>query len=127
MSWDFILFVSLIRPSHNTTFNCHNPKWIKFRSRKMLGLTHLREHNFKHSFQDFLNTFCSSGKRDVETSSHYLLGCSNYSEERLALLHTIKIIDISILQKSRNLLAFYFLVTLLLTISNILLLSLMPL
>ena len=93
----------------------------------MLGLTHLREYNFKHSFQDFLNTFCNSGKRDVEASSHYRLGCSSYSEERLALLHTIKIIDISILQKIRNLLAFYFLVTLLLTISNILLLSLMSL
>ena len=33
-------------------------------------------------------------------SSHYLLHCSNYSEEQLALLNTIRNIDMSILQLS---------------------------
>ena len=83
--------LSFIRPSANSTFNCHNPKGIKLLSRLRLGLSQLREHKFKHSF----------GKGEVETSSHYLLHCSNYLEERLALLNTIKdIIDMSILQQS---------------------------
>ena len=90
--------LSFIRPSANSTFNCHNPRGIKLLSRLRLGLSHLREHKFKHSFQDSLNPFCSCGKGEVETSSHYLLHCSNYSEERLALLNTIKNIDMSILQ-----------------------------
>ena len=92
--------LSFIRPSQNSTFNCHNPKGIKLLSRLRLGLSHLRKYKLKHSFQDSLNPFCSSGKGEVETSSHYLLYCSNYLEERLALLNTIKNIDMSILQQS---------------------------
>ena len=91
--------LSFIRPSANSTFNCHNPRGIKLLSRLRLGLSHLREHKFKHSFQDSLNPFCSCGKGEVETSYHYLLHRSNYSEERLALLNTIKILT-SILQQS---------------------------
>ena len=94
--------LSFIRPSANSTFNCHNPRGIKLLSRLRLGLSHLREHKFKHSFQDSLNPFCSCGKGEVETSSHYLLHCSNYSEERLALLNTIRNIDKSILQLSHS-------------------------
>ena len=92
--------LSFIRPSAKSTFNCHNPREIKLLSRLRLGLSHLRKHKFKHSFQDSLNPFCSCGKGEVETSSRYLLHCSNYSEERLALLNTIRNIDMSILQLS---------------------------
>ena len=92
--------LSFIRPSPNSTFNCHNPKRIKLLSRLRLGLSHLRGHKFKHNFLDSLNPFCSCGKGEVETISHYLLHCSNYSEERLALLNTIRNIDMSILQLS---------------------------
>ena len=70
---------------------------------------------------------CSCGKGEVETSSQYLLGCSNNSVERLALLYTIKNIDMSIShQVAQNLLAFHFLATLFLAITKILL-SLRPL
>ena len=88
-----------IRPSANSALNCHNPRGIKLLSRLRLGLIHLREHKFKHSFQDSLNPFCSCGKGEVETRSRYLLHCSSYLEERLALLNTIKNIDVSILQQ----------------------------
>ena len=86
------------KPS-NIAFNCHNPKGIKLLSRLRLGLSHLREHKFKHSFPDSLNHFCSCGKGGVETSFNNLLHCSNYSDERLALLNTIRNIDMSILQQ----------------------------
>ena len=92
--------LSFTRPSPNSTFNCHDLRGIKLLSWLRLGLSHLREHKFKDSFQDSLNSFCSCGKGEVETSSHYLLYCSNYSEERLTLLNTIKNIDMSILQQS---------------------------
>ena len=94
--------LSFIRPSANSTFNCHNLRGIKLLSRLRLGLSHLREHKFKHSFQDSLNPFCSCGKGEVETSSHYLLHRSNYSEERLALLNTIRNIDMPISQLSNS-------------------------
>ena len=47
-----------------------------FKTRLRLGLSHLREHKFKHSFHDSLNPFCNCGKGEVETSSPYLLHCS---------------------------------------------------
>ena len=47
--------LKFIRPSANSLFNCHNPKGIKFITRLRLGLSHLREHKFRHSFQDSLN------------------------------------------------------------------------
>ena len=83
--------LSFIRPCLNSTFNCQNPKGIKLLLQLRLGLSHLREHRFKHSFQDSLNP------GEVETSSHHLLHCFSYSEERLALLNIIKNIDMSIL------------------------------
>ena len=70
--------ISFIRPSANSTLNCHNPRRIKLLSRLRLGLSHLREHNFKHRSQDSLNSFFNCEKSEVETSSHYLLHCSNY-------------------------------------------------
>ena len=36
-------------------FNCHNPHGIKCIARLRLGLSQLREHKFKNSFQDSLN------------------------------------------------------------------------
>ena len=92
--------LSFIRPSANSKFNCHNPRGIKLLLRLRLGLSHLREHKFKHTFQDSLNPFYSCIKGEVETSSHYLLHCSDYSEKRLTLLNTIRNIDVSTLQLS---------------------------
>ena len=67
-----------IRPSGNSVFNCHNPKGIKLLTRLRLGLSHLREHKFKHGFLDSLNPICSCGQ-NIEASTHFLLHCSNYS------------------------------------------------
>ena len=47
--------LKFIRANPNSIFNCHNPKAIKYLSRIRLGLSHLREHKLKHSFQDTLN------------------------------------------------------------------------
>ena len=81
--------LKLIRPPANSLFNCHNPKGIKFITRLRLGLSHLREHKFKHSFQDSLNPFCSCGL-DIESTAHFLLHCPMYITERHTLLSTIK-------------------------------------
>ena len=68
-------------------FNSYNPKGIKFIIRLWLGLSHLREHKFKHSFQDSLNTFCNCGL-DIESTAYYLLHCSTCFIERRTLLST---------------------------------------
>ena len=47
--------LNFIHASRSTVFNCHNPKGVKLLTRLRLGLSHLREHKFKYSFQDSLN------------------------------------------------------------------------
>ena len=80
-------------------FRCHNPKGIKLLTRLRLDLSHLWEHKFKHGFLDSLNPVCSCGQ-GIEASTHFLLHCSNYSNERLTCLNIIRNIDSKILSKN---------------------------
>ena len=89
--------LKFIRLSKNSTFLCNNPKGIQLLIRLRLGSSHLRDHKFKHNFQDTVNPICNCGE-DIETSCHYLLQCSLYTNERLALLNVIQGIDNSILE-----------------------------
>ena len=91
--------LKFIRPSGNSVFRCHNPKGIKLLTRLRLGLSHLREHKFKHGFLDSLNPICSCGQ-NIETSTHFLLHYSNYSNERLTFLNIVRIIGRNTLDKT---------------------------
>ena len=91
--------LKFLRPSPNSVFKCHNPQGIKFLTRLRLGLSHLREHKFKHSFRDSLNPLCKCGF-DVESTSHFLLHCPIYNNERSSLLSTIRNIDCKLLENT---------------------------
>ena len=65
---------------------------MKLITRLRVGLCRLGEYKFKHSFQDTLNPICSYDF-DVESTSHYILHCPMYNNERHTLLSTIKNID----------------------------------
>ena len=88
--------MQFIWPSPNSIFNCYNPKGVKLLTRLRLGLRHLHDRKFKHSFQDSLNPICNCGT-DVETTTHYLLHCPLFSDERLILINNIQNIDNNIL------------------------------
>ena len=79
--------LKFIRPIANNIYNCNNPYGLKLLTRLRLGLSHLREHKFRHSFQDTLNPLCS------EFSSHFLLYCSFYNQQRITLMNILKSID----------------------------------
>ena len=91
--------LKFLRPSPNSVFKCHNPQGIKFLARLRLGLSHFREPKFKHSFQDLLNPLCKCGF-DVESTSHFLLHCPIYNNERSSLLSTIRNIDCKLLENT---------------------------
>ena len=74
-----------MRPSPNSVFECHNLQGIKFLTRLLLGLSHLRE----HKFQDLLNPLCKCGA-EVESTSHFLLHCLIYNNDWSSLLSTIR-------------------------------------
>ena len=64
-----------------------------------MGLSHLREHKFRHNFQDTLNPICSCGE-NIETTTHYLLHCSNYLNERMTLLSKLQNVEESNLDRN---------------------------
>ena len=81
-------FLKFIRPSPSNAFNCNNYKGIRRITRLRLGMSHLREHKFKHNFQGCLNPICSCGL-DIESTSHFLLHCPTCNHERYTLLSTL--------------------------------------
>ena len=91
--------LKFIRPKPSNVYYCYNPKGTSLITRLRLGLSHLLEHKFKHSVQDCLNLFCFCGN-DYETSTHYLLHCPTFTNERMTLLDKIKSINCGILELS---------------------------
>ena len=91
--------MQFIRPTPNKTLNCHNPIGIKLITRLRLGLSHLRDHKFKHNFLDCLNPICCCGK-DIETTVHYLLHCPIFSDESSIFLNNMRSIDENVLSGS---------------------------
>ena len=95
--------LKFIRPSPNSTFNVHNPHGIKLLTRLRVGLSHLREHKFRHNFQDSLDPFCNCG-RHIETTIHFFLH-SNYSNQRKTLFEKISNIKCSLLNQNDSVIA----------------------
>ena len=77
---NFTYLLQFVRPSRNSLFNCHGPKDIEYEIRSRLGLSHLREQEFKHSFQDTLNRFCEF-VCEIETRANSPLHCSQFYTE----------------------------------------------
>ena len=96
-----------IRPSSNAYFDCHNPIGItyiiKYITWIRLGLSHLREHKFKHSFQDTLSPICNCGN-DLKSAVHFFLHCPLYSNEHRTLLNSLVKIDHNLLDNTNFLL-----------------------
>ena len=60
-----------------------------------LGLSHLGEHKYKHSFQDFLEPICTC-EYETEITTHYLIQCFIFANERMTVLNKIRNINTSI-------------------------------
>ena len=84
--------MSFIKPKVNSVFNFNSSKVLKFVKRLRLRLSHLREHKFKHSFQDSINLLCSCNL-DVESTIHYFHHCHLFTIKRHTLLNAMNIIN----------------------------------
>ena len=82
---------SFIRPKANSAFNCNSSKGLKLVTRLRQGLSHLREHKFKHSFQDSINRPCTCSL-DVESTIHYFLHCPLFAIKRHSPEHNSQIL-----------------------------------
>ena len=61
----------------------------------------MHQHKFKHNFQDCLNPICSCGL-DIESTSHFLLHCPTFNDERYTLLSTLNNIDRKLLELTKS-------------------------
>ena len=77
------------RPIQNPIYSIHDPMGIKYLTRLRLGLSHLKDHKFKHNFQDCLNPLCPCSL-EVESTIHYFLRCHYYNDIHKTLLDTVK-------------------------------------
>ena len=84
--------LKFMRPYPSQVYGIHNFVGIKFLTRLRLGLSHLREHKFRHDFRDTLNPLCSCNI-EPETTSHYLLRCLFFSSHRKVLFDSLHDID----------------------------------
>ena len=73
--------LNFIRPMLNSIYNIHDPLGVKYLTRLRIGFSHLKEHKFKHNFQDLIDPMygCSSG---IETTIHFFLHCANFNIQR---------------------------------------------
>lgn len=90
-----------IRPSPYSIFGTFHPIGIKYLTRLRLGLSHLREHKFKHNFQDSINPLCSCGT-ELESTEHFLLRCQIFALSRKRLFESLSNIDPSITGLSKT-------------------------
>ena len=88
--------LNFIRPCTNIIFNIHKPYGIKLLTRLRLGLSHLRDHKFRHCFQDTLNPLYHRAN-DTETTKHFFLHCPSFHAPKQTLLNNIRNINEQIL------------------------------
>ena len=73
--------LKLGRPVPISCFNIHNAIGLKLLTRLRVGLSHLKEHKFKHNFSNCINPLCSCSL-EVESTTHFLLHCLYFSSIR---------------------------------------------
>ena len=61
-------------------------------------MSHLREHKFKYNFQDSINPLCNCG-HDNESTTHYLLHCPLFVNERSTFFSTLSSLDCNLLDE----------------------------
>ena len=89
------------RPMFNPIYNIFNPIDLKCLTRLRLKLSHLREHKFKHNFQNCIKPQCTCSLKP-ESISHTFLYCHNYFTLRAELMNNLKIIDENIPRLPEN-------------------------
>ena len=81
----------------NSIYNIHNPLGVKYLTRLRIGFSHLKEHKFKHNFQDSIDPMCSCSS-GIETTIHFFLHCGNFNIQRQTLFDKI---DANILTENK--------------------------
>ena len=93
--------LNFIRPNSSNAFDTNNLLGLKLLTRLRIGFSHLKEHKFKHNFQDSIDPLCSCGN-EIESTVHFFLHCPNFTTQRQTLLNKLKSINASIMTENEN-------------------------
>ena len=89
--------LGFFRPNPTPTFKLGNNPGLTLLTRLRVGFSHLREHKFRHGFLDTVDPFCNCRGNFLETTEHFLLHCSNYSNDRTILFNNLLHLNVSII------------------------------
>ena len=73
--------LNFIRRKSNNVRNINNPLELKLLTHLRIGFSHIKEHKFKHNFQDSVDPLCSC-RNDIESTVHFFLYCPNFTTQR---------------------------------------------
>ena len=89
----------MICSSPNLVYDVHNPLGFCLLTRLRLGLSHLNEHKFSHSFENCVNPLCTCSL-GIESTLHFFLYCIHYNNIHTTLLNKLRSLDENILKLS---------------------------
>lgn len=81
--------LEFIRPKPSPIYNIMDSLGLKLLTRLRVSMSHLKDHKHRHNFADTLVPLCNCGLLESETTSHFLLRCSFYGNQRKLLLDNI--------------------------------------
>ena len=81
--------LDFIRPNPTPHFKINRLSGFVFLTQLRVGFSHLCEHKFRHSFLDIVDPICSCRTNAVENTQHYLLHCSNFTNQHTILFNDL--------------------------------------
>ena len=72
-----------------------DPHGLKLLTRLRVGLSHLRDHKFRHGFNDTIDPFCPCNM-EIETVSHFFLRCHFFNALRIDLMNELLKINLNL-------------------------------
>ena len=106
-----LVYTMFITNNHNSFHLLWHENFVKHQNvskyygqdcRLRVGFSHLKEQEFRHNFVDAIKPLCSC-RNFVESTSHFFLHCTHFSNQRLAFINKIKDIDKCIFDKNDSL------------------------
>ena len=93
--------LNFIGPNFNNAFNINNLLGTIFLTHLRIGFSCLKEHEFKHNFQDSIHPLRNWGN-DVESRAHFFFNYANFTTQRQTFLSKLKSVNASILAEDEN-------------------------
>ena len=87
------ILLKSIKPIPKSIYDACDPLGIQLLTRLRVGLSHLRDHKFRHGFNDIIDPLCPCNM-ELESVSHFYLECQYFINERTDLMNELRNLNI---------------------------------